>query len=362
MITERELRELVDFRSKGAPVLSLYLNVDLTRRDKGECQLALKGLLKKAADKVLRQDARRVKRFFDFEYDWQDRGIAIFSCQGQGFWRVYPLSIPVGNGIFIGERPHIKPLTELLDEYKRHCVVLVGREQARIFLLHLGDIEEHSGALSAVPGHHKQGGWAQARYQRHIEGQAQRNLKRAAEITADFFEREGCSHLILGGTEENLAQFQGMLPKSSQERVIGSLPIEMTASEKEVLDRSLELISGVERRRERELVKRMITTATKGGAAVIGLADTLGAVREGRVHILIVADGYTAKGYRCANCGYLAAQKMRKCPFCGGEVSQIDDVVNLIVRRVMEGGGQVEAVKDSVALKEAGSIGAILRY
>ncbi len=362
MITEKELRELTDFRGGGKPILSLYLDVDLTRQDKDECKLALKGLLKEVGGKALRKDVERIKRFFDFEYDWQDKGIAIFSCQGRDFWRVHRLSVPVRSEIFVGQRPHIKPLTDLFDEYERHCVALVDREQARLFLVQLGEIEEHTGALAMMPGRHKRGGWAQARYQRHIEDHAQQNLRRAAEAVAEFFEREGCSHLILAGTEETLAQFRELLPKPLQEHIIGEFAMEMTAPTDQILAKAMEIKERTERQREAELVERLITSMSKGRQAAIGLDDTLFALQEGRVHTLVVAEGFKAKGYVCLNCGYITAQDLGKCFLCGGETQEIDDVVNRAIQMVIEAGGEVEVVKGSEALKRAGNIGAILRY
>jgi peptide subunit release factor 1 (eRF1) len=85
-------------------------------------------------------------------------------------------------------------------------------------------------------------------------------------------------------------------------------------------------------------------------------------VYEGRVRVLLVAEGYRATGYRCQHCGYIAAQAKEKCPFCGGRVKQIDDAVDLIVRSVIDQGGQVEVVRDSPALEKAGHIAALLRY
>ncbi|NIO71316.1 MAG: hypothetical protein GTN71_20350, partial [Anaerolineae bacterium] len=144
---------------------------------------------------------------------------------------------------------------------------------------------------------------------------------------------------------------------------VGSIPLDMAASETEVLDRSLEVIQEVERKREEELVEQLITAATsKGGHGALGLDDTLAAVQEGRAHILVVAEGYVATGYGCQNCGYVAAHELKKCPFCGGEMAQIEDAVNTIVRKAIELGMEVEVVKGSAALEEAGSIGAILRY
>lgn len=362
MLDEKDLQELAGFSGKGAPVLSLYLDTDLTRQPKEKCKLVLRELLKEVSEEAAEEDVRRVERFFDFDYDWQDKGVAVFSCQKQGFWRTFSLAVPVTSQAFTGERAHVKPLADLLDEYGRYGVILLDRQGARLFLFHMGELLEMSETLGKEVKRHKRGGWAQARYQRHIDELAQQNLRQAAEATGKFCVEEKCHRLILGGTDENVAQFRSMLPKPLQEQVVSSLPIELTASKAEIERRSLEAIAEAERESERELVEQVITAATKGGAGVIGLADTLGTVHEGRVRVLVVAKGYTARGYRCQECGYLAAQEIEVCPFCGGRTEEVDDAVDLIVRKVMEGGGEVEVVRESDELEKAGSIGAFLRY
>ena len=370
MFNENDLQELVGFHSEESPVLSLYLDVDPTKRTTDEYKLVLRGLLKEVTGQAWREDIAAVERYFDHEYDWQGKGVVMFSCLEQDFWRAYPLAVPVENHINVGERPYIKPLTDILDAYGRYGVVLVDQEGARLFLFQLGELQESSGTIGEEVKRMKHGrgsaagrrGGVAGRTGRREEEIAQRNLKEAAELTAKFCGGGKCDRIILGGTEQTVAQFQEMLPKNLQEQVVGSFPAVMTASETEVLDRSLEIIAEVERERDKELVESVITAAAKGGAGVIGLADTLGAVHEGRVRTLVVDEGYRATGYRCQQCGYISAQAKEECPFCGGKVRRIDDAVNLIVREVIDQGGQVAVVRDSADLEKAGHIGVLLRY
>jgi peptide subunit release factor 1 (eRF1) len=370
VFTEKDLQELVDFHSEESPVLSLYLDVDPTKHTTDEYKLVLKGLLKEVTGQARRKDIAAVERYFNHEYDWHGKGVVVFSCLEQGFWRAYPLAVPVENHVYVGERPYIKPLTDILDAYGRYGVVLVDQEGARLFLFHLGGLQETSGTIGEEVKRMKHGrgsaagrrGGVGAPTGRKEEETALRNLREAAELTAKFCQGGRCSRIILGGTEQTVAQFQELLPKELQEQVVGSFPTAMTASEAEILDRSLEIIAEVEREREKELVERAITAAAKGGPGVIGLADSLGAMYEGRVHILLVDEGYRAMAYRCRQCGYIAAQAKEECPFCGGGVEKIDDAVDLIVRQVIDQGGQVEVVRDSPDLRRAGHIAALLRY
>jgi peptide subunit release factor 1 (eRF1) len=363
MFDEKDVRELAAFQGGEAAVLSLYLSTDPSRHMKEEVKLTLRGLLKQAASLgAASSDAQRVEHYVDLEYDWQSKGLALFSCQDKGFWRAFSLSVPVDSHMFVADRPYVKPLSDMLNEYGKFAVVLVDQESARLVLYHLGVVEGTAGTIGAELKRHKQGGWAAQRLQRREDGKAHQNLKEVTNLVRDFCKEHGCSRLILGGQEETVARFMGMLPKTLRERVVGTLSSDITASETEIFERARDVIESAQRAREADLVKRMITAATKGGAGAIGLEDTLTALQEERVHVLLVAEGFRANAYRCNHCGHIGAQKTDACAYCGGGMKPIKDAVDAIVRRAIQRGVDVEFVADDEDLKRVGSIGAILRY
>ena len=362
-IVQQDLQELVDFQSEAPPVVSLYLNGDPATGTKEAHRLALRGLLKKAlAEGASPKDVEAIERYFDFAYDWQAKGAVVFTCKEQGFWRTYPLDVPTPNQVFVGRRPYLKPLIRLLDAYGRYGVILVDQEGARLFLFEMGRLQEATGTLGEEVKRHKQGGFAAARFQRRADEQAAQNLRHAAELATEFFQASECPRLILAGTPQTASQFQEFLPKAHQAKVVGTLSLDILASEAEVRDRSLDLIQQVDRAREARLVEQMVTTAAKGGPAVLGLADTLMALQEQRVHILLVAEGYAQMGYRCRQCAYVGADHTPSCPICGGPMEEVEDVVDTAIRRAIDLGVEVEVVHENPAIAQAGHIGALLRY
>jgi peptide chain release factor subunit 1 len=362
VISENELRELAGFVSTGSPVLSLYLDTDLTQQLKEKCKLVLRDLLESVGDSASDEDIAKVERFFDLEYDWQARGIAIFTAADQDFWRVYPLDLPVESEMHAGDRLYLRPMTQVMAQSQRYGMLLLDRESARFFLTSLGQIEETSEWIGQDLKRHKQGGFAAARFQRHVDKQAEQNLKLAAEATARFCQEHHCQGLILGGADETLAQFQEMLPKALRKQIVGTLPFDMTAALTEIQERCAELIRAREQGRQQKLVEDLVTAAAKGGGAVTGLADTFYMAHQGRAHTLVVERGFEVEGYLCGDCGYVSADPISKCPLCGGEPQPIPDAVNRVIRQVIAVGGKVETVTDSEALAEAGQIGAVLRY
>jgi len=371
VFTEQDLNELVEFRSDQSPVLSLYLNVDPRQHPTDQNKLMLRSLLKEVAGEADAADIEAIERYFDFEYDWQGRGVAVFSCQAAGFWRSYSLAVPVLNHAYASRRPYIKPLTDVLDAYGRYGVILVGSEGARMFVFSMGELVEASGLLGEEVRRTKHGGASgvagmrggvTARTARRGEAVVQRNLKEVVEATEAFCAEHGCTRLVLGGTEANLSQFQELIPKPLQEKVTGEFTIDFAAPEIEVQARSRELIEKVAAQREVERVEEMIAGWQRGSGATAGLSDTLAALQERRPWVLLVDAGYEVPGYRCQNCRYLMVSEHKVCPLCGGPVVRVDDLVETMTRRALESGVEVEVVRDNDKLQEVGSIGALLRY
>lgn len=367
MLADRDLRELLQF-SATHPVLSIYLNTDPALGNADAYRLRLRSLLKESN---LPEDEAAIERYLGTNFAWEGRGLAIFSCAAVGFLRVIPLAVPVRDRLRIDSKPVVKPLADLLDAYGGYGVVLVDKQGARVFYFHLGELREQEGVLgdevrrskrggaSAVPG----GRSGVASKTRAVDETVERNMKDAVDFAVSFFEEYRVRRILIGGTDGTVARFRSLLPKAWQSLVVGTFPMAMTASHAEVMEKAMQVGMQAERGRERRLIDTLVTAAAKGSGGVIGLRDTLGAIRDGRVQTLLVMDGYRADGYRCTGCGYLtSAGGDKTCPFCGSPFECIPDAVELAVRAVMETGSDVEIIHDGPALEQSGKIGALLRY
>jgi peptide subunit release factor 1 (eRF1) len=366
MFTERDLRELLEYKADHA-VLSVYLNTDPTEGSADAYKLRLRNMLK---DIDMPEDASAVERYFDHEHDWFGKSVAVFSCEPDGFFRAYAFAVPLRDRLRFGERAYVKPLANLMDLYGGYGVALVDKQGARLFYFHLGELREQEGMMGEAVRHTKRGGGSAAPGRRggiagqtnYTEEVTERNMKDAAEFAARFFAENNVRRVLIGGTEDNVTLFRSQLPKAWQSLVVGYFPMSMTASHNEVQERALEIGRRAERKRDQQLVKAAVTAAAKGRGGVINLDDTLGAVHEGRVQTLLIVEGFRAPGYRCTGCGYLTAQEIASCPFCGKPFERIPDAVEMAVRRVMQDGGEVEVLQDGDGVKEIGGIGALLRY
>ena len=371
------IRTLAGWDTGGLPVTTLYLDVDGRRRPRrGEYVRRADDLVATARDEARRlgQDAHRsacsdAKRIRSFVSDGLDRrgsvrGLAVFSCSGAGLWEDVELSQPVRDGVRVGSRPHLLPLEALLEMAETFCTLLVDRERARIFMSSLGEIEEVSRLLDDVPGRHDQGGWAQARLQRHIEDHVQRHLKHVADTLLRIQRRRPFDHLVLAGPEEAMAALEQDLHDYARRRILGRVSLPMRASADDVLDRIMHLEVELETRRESEAVRRLLSEAASGtGRAVTGMGGTLTALEANRAEVLVLAEQLRAGGVRCERCGHLAsAGPDRPCASCGGPVVEVPDLVEEAVELALRQRSRVETVADGDPLAEVGGVGALLRF
>ena len=366
MIDQAALQELAGFQAtqKSARVLSVYLNVDPRTRTTDEYRLALRHLLELVQGQAATHDRARIESYVDKEYDRHSRGLALFSEAGEGLWHAFSLMVPVHDTVFVGLRPYLKPLGDVLDTFARYGVALVDKEGAHLFVFHLGILESATGIAGEDIKRHKQGGWASSRYQRHEDAAAYRNLKEASEMIGEFVREGQVRRLILGGTDANVAHFAALLSKIAQQAVVGTISADVTASPTEVGEMSLSLIHEIATERKVGLVEQLITTATKGGPAALGLSNTLVAVLAGRAYHLVMDDEFSAQAIRCDHCGYVGTDEATSeaCPLCGTTLRILPDAADSLVRWAIEQDIELTVVSNNPSLQGAGSVGALLRY
>lgn len=366
MLTERDLNELLEFKSQQS-VLSVYLNTDPTEGNAETHRLRLRSMLKEID---MPQDIEIIERFFNHEFDWSGNSVAVFSAAAEDYFRHYTLALPTKDRVRIGNRPYVKPLADLLDAYGGYAIAMVDKQNIRLFAFHLGELFDEEIIKGEEIRRVKHGGGSQKAGRRsgdvgqtnYLESVTERNMKNAAEVATRFFEKHKTRRILLGGSEDNVSQFQTYLPKTWQSLIVATFPISLNAPKEEVLEKALNAGKQVEQQNEAQLVQMVITNAAKGQNGVISLDETLSAVHEGRVHTLIIDRGFRSSGYRCTGCGYITTQSLQQCPFCSKDFETIPDAVEHAVRKVLQSGGDVEILQGDTTLEKYGHIGALLRY
>jgi peptide subunit release factor 1 (eRF1) len=359
MTMDQQLQSLLDYQ--GDKVLSVYLDTDLANQSKEAVRLTFR---RRAAEleQAAPEEVGAVQRFLDFEYDWQSRGVAIFAS-GDDLWEVIPLPIPPRTRVTYTARPHVRMLTDIGDRLGKYDVAVLDRERLRLFSVAWGKIQSETEAVGEELKRHKQGGWSATIYQRREDNLAVRNLRQAIEVMQQFTERTGNRRLMLGGSPEALAQVRELMPKPLLEQIIGEFVVDVGAKPNEILGLSLDLAQEVDLANERDLVEQAIAEAAKGGYGVTGLTDTLFALHQGQVRLLLVDESYHVSGFLCRDCGSALTERRDQCPLCRGKhLEETHDVVNVSIHKAAETGAEVNIVRENAELLRVGGIAALTRY
>ena len=107
-------------------------------------------------------------------------GVALFACAGADLWVEFPSPLPFEDEWTVADRPMLHQLARLDEDYMNALLVLIDSRAARVYEVVLGGFLAETDFASEVPGRHKQGGWAQARYQRHVQEHSDRHYKEVA--------------------------------------------------------------------------------------------------------------------------------------------------------------------------------------
>ncbi len=371
--TKQRLRELAGLRPEGHKVVSVYLNLDPSefptpkhRSTELESLLDVveRGLRdddipsKQRAE--LKQDVERIRTWFDTEFDASGtRGMAVFAASGIDLFEVHRLARPIRSEVTIDDSPFIEPLAGMPggDGY---AVLLINRKLARILAGGSDGMREVMSFVDDVHSWHDQGGWSQARYQRGIAKETHDHVKHANDELFKLFKRGALQRLLLGCPDELRGEVEGALHSYLRERVAGWLEIDVRAGPTEVAAEAAAIIDRDAREHERELLDRLQSELGRNARGVSGLADTLEALNEQRVEVLLVADGFRAEGYASPTADFLSVEPGQSAT--GEELQQRDDVIESAMERALEQSAEVVVVRHHPDLEPLGSIGALLRY
>jgi peptide subunit release factor 1 (eRF1) len=177
-------------------------------------------------------------------------------------------------------------------------------------------------------------------------------------LIEDVTRERAFDRLVLAGPVEVTSELARMLPHPLGEHVAGTLRLPVHATADEVLRHTLEIAE----RAERETEKTRVAQLFERGA--VGLEKTLLALQEGRLWMLLYADGFATSGAECPRCSMLSASRTAaNCSYCGERLLPLDDLIGRMLERASSG-FRVEKVHGEAAerLRAAGGIGAILRF
>lgn len=361
MFSSSDIRTVVEFESPKHPVLSVYLNVDPSVRSPEQYKQVLRTLLSKA-EKADDADIERVENFVEMGFNRRGRGLIIFSCVKADFWWEKTLSTPLADSVFVSFRPYVRQIASSLNTYSNYGVIHVDQLGARLYRFNMGELEAAEGYLGEEIRSGRGGGWAAPRYQRHEDEQARQNLQEAAELAEDFYRRSNTRHLILAGTDKNVATFKGMLSHRLRNMMLDRISVNANASAPEIQEKALAVVIKASNQDAIESADLLINRARSNERAVLGLAETLTAVQNGRAEHVIVLANYARNAWRFVDSGTILLELGEESPLQSGRVQELPDAVDSVIRHALLQEIDVTMLDAHPGLENAGKIGALTRY
>jgi peptide chain release factor subunit 1 len=377
MALRDELKHLAKLPRTSSPFLSLYLN---TRWDsekqrervrifvKGQLKscLAGSGKLDPSARKGMEEDAEKVEHYVrglvNREWDESYDGVAVFACSALGEYRVIRSHAPFEQHFTCADRPMLRPAAEQAHAGQAAVLALVSGDGGRLLEFSLGGVtREFSFVDEEFPGRHDQGGWSQARYQRHVEEHLARNLKRLAEHLTKWVDERRIDRVVLSGPDPLLGTFETLLPKRVADAVCDRLHLDPSLASDAVLAETLSALDAARRRDDGQAVDGLLDSGRKAGRVAVGPEPVAQAVSGGKVHVLYLESAFRESGWKCFHCGALGIKVPLGCPRCAKAVEGVE-LGEEFVRGTLATDGRVVAVDGHDGLRAEGGAGAVLRY
>ena len=374
-LTWDDVRRLAEYRAERGSAISLYLDLaptdSPTPREAATRVSALlaDGHKDRAARKLshdekeaLKRDFDRIERFFAQEFDRDGaHGLALFCAGLDEVW--VPLQLPdaVPDGIKVDREFYLEPLAPLVGRGDGALVAVVNRERGSLYGLRAGRLEGAGDLSEEQPRRHEQGGWSQARFQRHIDELAADHYRRVAEEVDRRVRAGRGMRLVIACPEEVRAEFEHLLSKEARQALAGWAAVEAHAGPSEVLAAVNPVLEHAREADKVALLDRFREELGRNGRAVGGWAGTLDAASDARVEVLVYTDGVQRKAWQCPQCGRPSADG-GACPLDGTPLVERAEGLDLALHQTLAHGGTVCVLRERRDLDPLEGIGALLRF
>jgi peptide chain release factor subunit 1 len=377
-VSWERLRELAGFRAEHGCAISFYIGFDpSTSPTIPDAMTKINSLLDEAQKSSaatrrdlthdqklgLQQDFDRLRRWLTSEFTRDGtNGIAIFAAGLDNFWSVITVPSVLPEGVRVGPDFYLTPLVPLVGRGDGALVVVVGREKGVILRLREGRLEALEDLTEEQPGRHDQGGWSQARYQRHIDELADKHLRAVADELDPHVRAGTADRIVIVCPEETKGEFEDMLTHEVRKAVVGWDAGEQYATPAELLAIADPWLERARIAKETAALARWQEEAGRNGRAASGWAQTLEAASDGRVDLLLFAQGAQKTAFQCPQCGR-ASMNNGACPLDGTAMEQREDAADVAVHQTLAHGGSALALpRERRELGPVEGIAALLRF
>lgn len=280
----------------------------------------------------------------------------------------------------------LDPLKQIIEYKEVYGVLVLDRKEATIATLRGKRIDIVKTLTSGVPGKHKAGGQSQRRFDRVIEDEAHKFLKRIGQHSNDTFlpiddELKG---VLIGGPGHTKNDFEegDYLDYRIKDKIINIVDTSYTGDFgiREVIDESTDALEEMDIMREKKLMKKFLGgLISENGLSTYGEKQVRQNLQMGAVETLLLSENLKTnrQTYQCPSCGSIEVITTRQhqeapekqCPKCNDKmnITKTQETTEEFIELAEEVATEVEIIsietEEGTQLDRAfGGIAGILRY
>jgi peptide chain release factor subunit 1 len=360
----KNLSEIYDLESKESFV-SLYMNMEKTNeRFVEKRKKACRSVLKENRELIENFDKtmQKIEKYLGTnDREHGQKGLVIFASNEHDFFKSYKLGMPVEDLMVVDASPYIRPVAKLIEDYETFGLVVLDNHRARIYVVSSGRIEDKDKIARDIMKKHKKGGMSQARFQRLRRGAIEHFMKEVSEEMVRLFSKDNVVKIVIAGPGEAKILLLDFLPNELKDEILDSIDVDFDEADVYLISKAEGAVMKDEKETVSKNVIRLKEEILKHSLAVYCLEDLIEAVKNGHIELLLVSKGYNLQGWICEKCQLLDSGIKDKCPNCGGKVSEVD-VIEEIIEFAERTDTKIEFVDDNPILQELGGVGGLLRF
>jgi hypothetical protein len=249
-------------------------------------------------------EATILKELDGFQAFLPGKGYVAF-VTSEGIRHAESLPVQVPNLVRWETGPRVAPYIRGLKQLKPMVTALVDARRSRVFRYKEGVLKEVSDLRAdtflgdlldpASPqrsSHYSgtRGETATDAAQRYLGVGTERMLKEVQEKITELAGSDG--FVLLGGDQEAMSVLRPHLPKAMKERVLENSSLFVEMSLPEVKAATAEAASALAKKKQEALLDQILELTYARGNGCLGGADTVRALEEGRVDILVLSRSF----------------------------------------------------------------------
>jgi peptide chain release factor subunit 1 len=242
---------------------------------------------------------------------------------------------------------------------------------ARIVVFATGEVVTQEEVKGVKTRSTSEGGWSQARYQRHISNFHIQHAKEVVDALDRIVQQEGIEQVLISGDEVITPLLREQMPKHLAEKVVDHFRLDMRATGEELVNATREAMARLNERTDREKVETAVGNYRAGGLGVVGPDATLASLLKGQVDELLLTASLAqlqpvaTTGRQGAEARVALDEPAVETVSAGGETEASPEVVRLadeLVNRAKQTSATITFIEDASLLDEYGGVAALLRF